>query len=218
MNTNYIIIGDSITYGIGEFESGGWASMFKSYIVNKDDSKSCNNYVHIAGFPGATSSDILDKIDSILQAFLHNEFTNTVILSIGVNDTQVFNGKTKSTIEEYKSNMQKIITHVTDKECNLVILGLTRIESADKFLWKPNKYYDNNIISEYDRDLKLILDYETELKELCQNNKVKYIPMQDTLENDDFIDGLHPNHKGHKKIFECVVENVKLLWYNMPTI
>lgn len=206
MNTNYIIIGDSITYGIGDLESSGWASMFKNYIVSKDDSKECSNYVHIAGFPGATSSDILDKIDSILQVFLHNEFTNTVILSIGVNDTQVFNGKTKSTIEQYKSNIQKIITHVIDKGCNLVTLGLTRIENDDKLLWKPNKYYDNGIISEYDRALKLSLDYEVEL---CKNNKIKYIPMQDILEKDDFIDGLHPNHKGHKKIFEYVVENSK---------
>ena len=59
---NYIIIGDSITYGIGDFETNGWAAMYKNYIVNKDDSKICNNYVHIAGFPGATSTDILNKI------------------------------------------------------------------------------------------------------------------------------------------------------------
>lgn len=209
MNTNYIIVGDSLTYGIGDFESGGWASMFKNYIINKDDSKVCNNYVHVAAFPGDTSSDILDKIDSILQAFLHKEFTNTVILSIGVNDTQVFNGKTKNTIEQYKTNIQKIIKHVTDKGCNLVILGLTRIESDDKFLWKPNKYYDNNIISEYDRDLKFILNYDAELKYLFENNKIKYIPLQDTLEKVDFIDGIHPNHNGHKKIFEYVIENIK---------
>ena len=44
MGTNYIVIGDSITYGIGDFESGGWATMFKKYIINKDDSKVCNNY------------------------------------------------------------------------------------------------------------------------------------------------------------------------------
>lgn len=35
MNNNYIIIGDSITYGIGDLESGGWATMFKNYIVKK---------------------------------------------------------------------------------------------------------------------------------------------------------------------------------------
>ena len=43
MSNNYIVIGDSIAYGIGDFKSGGWSSMLKNYIVNKDDSKLCNN-------------------------------------------------------------------------------------------------------------------------------------------------------------------------------
>ncbi len=206
MKTNYIIIGDSITYGIGDFESGGWATMFKNYIINKDDSKVCNNYVHLAGFPGAKSSDILNKINNILQSFMHKEFVNTVVLSIGINDTQVFNGEPRNNIEQYKSNIEKIAKHVIDSGCNLIVLGLTRIEIDEKFLWKPNKYYDNKIISEYDRNLKLILYYDSELKELCTNSKIKYIPMQELLEKADFIDGLHPNHNGHKKIFEYIRE------------
>lgn len=206
MNKNYIIIGDSITYGIGDFESSGWATMLKKYIINQDDSKVCNNYVHIAGFPGATSSDLLSKIDSILQSFIHDEFTNIVILSIGVNDTQIFNGASKNSIEQYKENMRKIIKIVTDKGCDFVVLGLTRIESDEKFLWKQNKYYDNDVISKYDRDLKLILEYDAKLKEPCKNNKIRYIPMQDVLEKSDFIDGLHPNHIGHKKIFEYIIK------------
>lgn len=198
MNTNYIIIGDSLTYGISDFESCGWSTMFKNYIVNKDDSKVCNNYVHIAAFPGATSSDILDKINSILQAFMHKEFSNTVILSIGVNDTQIFNGEFKNNIDNYKSNIEKIAKIITDKECNLIVLGLTRIESDERFFWKPNKYYDNEVISEYD----------TKLEEVCNNNKIKYIPMQEVLEKNDFIDGVHPNHNGHKKIFEYIAKNI----------
>lgn len=35
--------------------------MFKKYIVNRDDLKACNNYVHMAGFPGATNTDIVNK-------------------------------------------------------------------------------------------------------------------------------------------------------------
>lgn len=208
MGTNYIVIGDSITYGIGDFESGGWATMLKKYIVNKDDSKVCNNYVHIAAFPGATSTDILNKIDSILQSFNHKEFTNTIILSIGVNDTQEFNGNYKNSIDKYRKNIEKIAKCVMNKGFNMIILGLTRIESDEKFLWKPHKYYDNEIISEYDKDLSLILDYDAELKEFCKNSRIKYIPMQEVLQKEDFIDGLHPNHNGHKKIFEKIIDNI----------
>ena len=208
MKNNYIVIGDSITYGIGDFESGGWATMFKQYIVNKDDSKVCNNYVHIAAFPGATSTDILNKIESILKSFNHKEFTNTIILSIGINDTQEFNGNYKNSIEQYRTNIEQIAKCVMDKGFNMIILGLTRIESDEKCLWKPNKYYNNDIISEYDKDLSLILGYDGELKEFCKNNRIKYIPMQEVLKKEDFIDGLHPNHNGHKKIFEKIIDNI----------
>ena len=194
MENNYIIIGDSITYGIGDFESGGWSAMFKNFIVNKDDSKKCNNFVHVAGFPKATSKDILNKIDNILNSFIYDGFNNIVILLIGVNDTQLFNGNYKISIDNYKSNIKKITKKIMRKGMQLIILGLTRIESNEKFLWKPNKYYDNSIISEYD----------SELRRLCEEDKIKYIPMQDVLQKGDYIDGLHPNQMGHKKIFERI--------------
>lgn len=209
MKTNYIIIGDSITYGIGDFESGGWSTMFKNYIVNQDDSKVCNNYVSIAGFPGATSLDILNKIDIILQVFKHKEFKNTVILSIGINDTQIFDGKSKINIQDYKSNMDKIAKIVIDNGCNLIILGLTRIQSDEKFLWKPSKYYDNSIISQYDKILMNDLQSTPNLKQLFFNKKIQYISLKDVLQKLDFADGLHPNHKGHKKILDHIIKYVK---------
>ena len=194
MKDNYIVIGDSITYGVGDFENGGWSAMFKKFIVNKDDTRTCNNFAHVAGFPGATSKDILNKLDTILECFKYDEFNNIVILSIGVNDTQDFNGNYKVSIETYKSNIEKIIKKITNREFELIILGLTRIESDEKLEFKPNKFYDNNVISEYD----------SELKSLCKEKKIKYILMQDVLQKEDFADGLHPNQKGHKKIFEVI--------------
>lgn len=204
MNNNYIIIGDSISYGIGDFESGGWAAMFKNYIVSQDDSKVSNNFVHIAGFPGATSTDIINKIDSIYNSFKHPEFNNIVILAVGINDTQEFNGSNKSSLEQYKSNIEKIVKYVMEQNADIVIIGITRIESDERFIWKPNKYYDNQVISQYDKDLQAILEFDEELKKFCLNNKIKYIPMQDVLEKGDYIDGLHPNHNGYRKMFERV--------------
>lgn len=208
MLENYIIIGDSITYGIGDFETNGWSAMFKNYIINKDDSKVCNNYVHIAGFPGATSTDILNKIESILKSFKHEDFKNIVILSIGINDTQEFNGNQKNNIEKFKENICKIVKIILENNCDLIILGLTRIECDEKFLWKPNKYYDNEVISEYDKDLQAVLEFDRELKDFCKENRIKYIPMQDLLQKDDFIDGLHPNTNGHKKICEYLINKL----------
>lgn len=182
--------------------------MFKNFIINKDDSKECSNYVHIVGYPGATSTDILNKLECILNAFMHNEFTNTVILSIGINDTQEFNENYKTSVEQYKENIKEITKIILDKGCSLIILGLTRIECGEKFYWKPNKYYDNNVITEYDKDLKLIINYDSELMNFCHDNNLKYISMKDVLQKDDYMDGLHPKTSGHKKIFEELVKNI----------
>ena len=206
MNNNYIVIGDSIAYGIGDFKSGGWSSMLKNYIVNKDDSKLCNNYVHSAGFPGATSVDILNKIEYIFNCFKHEEFKNIVILSIGINDIQEVEANNKNSKEKYKTNIEKIAEYIKKQNAELIIMGLTRIECDQEFLWEPNKFYNNEVISEYDMDLKAILEFDGELKGICQKYKIKYIPMQEVLQKDDFIDGLHPNEKGHKKIFEELIE------------
>lgn len=203
MNNNYIIIGDSIVYGIGDYEYGGWAEIFKRFIVGQDDSKICNNFVQIAGFPGATSNDIANKIDSILDTYQHNSFNNIVILSIGVNDTQCFNGDYKVSKENFKRNIEVIAKKVANRGLKLIILGLTRIE-IDRLEFKPNKFYDNTNIDEYDKDLKIILENDNTLKELCIANKIQYVPMQDVLQVEDFIDGLHPNTQGHMKIFEIV--------------
>ena len=197
---NYILIGDSITYGIGDYNNNGWASMFKNYILSKDDTKECSNYVHIIGFPGATSKTILNRISYIYNAFQTDDFKNTIILSIGVNDTQEFNGSNRVSFEEYKANIGKIINYILNNNIDLIVLGLTRIESNEKFYWKPNKYYNNEVIIEYDRFLK---DY-------CNSKNIKYISMSDVLESSDYIDGLHPNNNGHNKIYNRLIESINL--------
>jgi lysophospholipase L1-like esterase len=197
MNKNYIIVGDSLTYGIGDYDNGGWASLFKKDIVSKDDSKVCSNYVHVAAFPGATSTIILNKIDSIYQAFKNDEFDNVVILSIGVNDTQEFNGSNKTSLEDYRKNIESIIKYVT-KEAELIIVGLARIQSDDKFYWKPGKFYSNEILNRYD----------SELEKICQENNIKYIKTRDVLDKSDYIDGLHPNQIGHRKTYERIKEEI----------
>lgn len=199
MNNNYIIIGDSLTYGIGDFETGGWAALFKKYIVNKDDSKVCKNYVHVAAFPGATSTIILNKLDGIYRTFKNDELSNVVILSIGINDTQEFNGSLKTSLEDYVRNISNIIYYVTSQGAKLIILGLARIQSDNKFYWKPGKFYSNEILEQYDH----------ELKRICEENNIDYIPTYDVLDKVDYIDGLHPNHDGHQKTFVRVRDNIK---------
>lgn len=35
MKNNYIIVGDSVVYGIGGYQKNGWVSMLKNELLNK---------------------------------------------------------------------------------------------------------------------------------------------------------------------------------------
>lgn len=200
MKNNYIIIGDSIIYGIGGYQQNGWVSMLKNELLNREGTKESTNYVHCVGFPGATSKDILEKIESIVKTYYSSEMNNTFFISIGVNDTQIFKGNSKVSIKEYKNNISKIISTLKKENCSIIFLGLTGIEEKDKpFLWKPDKYYNYNII----------VNYNETLKEICSSNGIKYIPMINVLKEKDFIDGLHPNDSGYNKILEKVLLSIE---------
>lgn len=200
MKNNYIVIGDSIVYGIGGYEQNGWVSKLKNNLLNSEGSKESTKYVHCVGFPGATSKSIFEKIEYIINAYYSNDMKNIFIISIGVNDSQIFKEKNKVDISDYKENIYKIINAISKKEnASIILLGLTRIQQRNEpFYWKPEKYYDDKTIANYDRILQ----------ETCKNTDIKYISMRDVLEENDYIDGLHPNDNGYTKIFKKVLVEI----------
>ena len=201
MKTSYILVGDSIAYGIGDFEQNGWTSMFKNRTISLDqNSLYCSNYVHVAAYPGGTSSDVAQRMPHILGAFASPTTNNEIILSVGVNDTQTIDGKPKVDIGSFRNNIIKIIEDTRNVEnSNITILGLTRVGSNEPLEFKPGKFLDNDVINQYD----------IELEKICQENRILYIRMSDALEHSDYKDRLHPNNQGHKKILGRVLSKLK---------
>ena len=198
MKNNYIIIGDSIPYGVGRTGPSGWADLFKSDIVLHDDTKECSSYVHLAAFPGATSEDIKARANGIFEAFKSDSSRNIVILAIGLNDSQEINLKRKVLLPTYEENMQNIIKFFQER-AEVFVVGLTKVQSDGKFSWKPGKFYENSVIKAYDSFLEEISP------QLC----AQYISLRGVLTDDDYVDGVHPNDNGHRKIFEVVKEKVE---------
>ncbi len=196
MKTNYLIIGDSIAYGVGATDNGGFSNLLKSNFLKSESSKKTENYVHCIGFPGATSKDILDKMPTILNLYYSLNTKNVLIVLVGINDTQFFKEKFKVQLAEFKNNITKMIDIVKQKDnCKIVFLGLTGLmDKSQLLLWKTDKFYNYEEIDKYDNTLKNI----------CDDEKVDYIPLKNILTEDDYIDGLHPNDRGYLKIFDEV--------------
>ena len=199
MKDNFIIVGDSIAYGIGDPIDGGWTSMLKKYAIARPYSPNDVMRVHVAAYPGATTSELVPKLDNAIKTYYDHSLINTVIVAIGINDSRVTNDKSVVNIQDYRKNLVEIINTINKNRCGMVFVGLTNIAGKKGVLtFDHDKNYINKIINEYDGVLET----------LCIDNSINYIKVRDLLEYEDLDDGLHPNNKGHKKIYEKVFKKI----------
>jgi len=203
MNKNYIIIGDSITYGAGSKDSSfGYATLFKAYITHKYSRTFKNHYVHICGFSGYNTDHIENSFESLVKAYYKDNKENVILLFMGTNDSQ-YNDKgiNRVSLSKYKKNITKFIGIAKKHKCRLVIIGLPGIGLKNKSLdWKKDEHYSNEMLIEYDEVLR----------SLSKDNKLKYIDLYGKLKLNEYYDVLHPNDLGHRKIFKIIIKGLKV--------
>lgn len=94
--------------------------------------------------------------------------------------------------------MDKVLKQAKKITKNLFVLGTKKVNEklTTPVPWNKKCFYLNREIKEYDHVLR----------KLSKIHKAEYIPMFDLLNKEDLEDGLHPNSKGHEKIFERLKE------------
>ena len=181
------IFGASSTQGFYDVEKGGWADRLKIYAYER--SLSTDDYFEVfnLGVSGNTSRDLLKRFYNEAKA----RNPTVIIISLGDNDSGL-----KVPLDEYEMNMDKIFIQAKEITQNIIVLGTKKVN--EKFTkpvpWNKEVYYINEEIKKYDN----------RLKKLAEKHKIKYVPFFDELNEKDLEDGIHPNSKGHKKIFERV--------------
>jgi lysophospholipase L1-like esterase len=188
---NVCILGDSIVYGAWDEEKHGYVNRLREDLKENNQVEN----VYGLGIPGETTAGLLKRLDTELQP----RTPNTIIVGIGINDTIYIKNKQQESIniKEFISNISKIIAIATTYTNNILMLGLTKVieERTTPILWNDNEMYFNDTIKKYDIALE---DY-------CNMNKVQYLKLFDLLQQTDFSDdGIHPNEKGHEKIYKAI--------------
>lgn len=188
---NICVLGDSIVYGAWDEEKHGYVNRLREDLK---ENKQVEN-VYALGIPGETTAGLLKRLDSELTP----RTPDTIIIGIGINDTIYIKNKQQESIniKEFISNISKIIAIATTYTNNILMLGLTNVieERTTPILWNDNEIYFNDTIKKYDIALE---DY-------CNMNKVQYLKMFDLLQQTDFSDdGIHPNERGHEKIYKAI--------------
>ena len=188
------VFGDSITEGFFDDIGGGWVNRLKGYLENKNSDYQVINL----GISGNTSADLLNRIESDLKP-LNPEI---IVFSIGINDSQ-FQHESKHSkvpLEQYKENLAKLYKIALTHTPNVIFLGLTDIDEA-----KLTPIPWHTVASYFEADKNI---YNEAVKEFCNQNNLKYIPMNGIISKTDVPDGAHPNAEGHEKIFEVVKDEI----------
>lgn len=194
---NICLFGDSMTWGAYDPQNGGWANHLRNYLEGKDNDLEVYNL----GISGDNSTDLLNRVEVEAKS----REPDIIVFAIGVNDAQFIHSTNSHRIsdDDFRSNLEKLYKIAKKFTPKIIFIGLTSVdESKTKPIpWNTDKIYTNKNIRRLDQIIK----------NFCSENNLEFIPMNDLLNDNDLIDGLHPNTQGHIKMFERVKPEIELV-------
>lgn len=174
MDKCYCIFGDSVTQA--PYVEIGWPELLRRFL----EDKYTNDYIHVfsLGISGNTAEDILGRFESESAVRL----PTTLIFAIGINDSK------EDDEQEFRADLEEIIKQAKKITADIVFVGAVLGDWQEDDLMSKRKTDRYNLI----------------LSGVAQANQCRFISLQDTLADADFMDGLHPNDVGHRKMFEVI--------------
>lgn len=199
MKKNILVFGDSIVYGVGDNEQGGWVNRLRIKLEENQVQNEFN--VFNLGISGQITAEIKSRFDFECNSRFDENAKTILVFSMGVNDTQVIKGKDRIDLNEFEENITNIINNAKKYTNFILFLGLTRVDESRivPFPWNKDKSCFNDKISIFDKKLETI----------CLNANVDYLNIENILSIEELADGLHPNKIGHEKICNIVSEKIK---------
>lgn len=191
---NICIFGDSITWGVNDYEKGGWAERLKTYYIERHG----NVYIYNLGISGDNTGDLVRRF----KVEAKEREPNLIIFAIGINDSQYIQqrGNYRVLPAEFQKNLSQLVGDAKKLTDKIVFLGLTEVDESKTMPipWNHEKYYDNESIKRYD---KMVEDF-------CGENDARYVSMKGVVSTNELEDGLHPNAVGHENMFRAVLREL----------
>lgn len=189
---NVIVFGDSVVYGMGDYEQGGWVNRLKLLLDNDGD---FYYDVYNMGIPDDTSKDVLKRFTNEINSRFY-QGRLILIFECGANDS----AQMKLDIDKFKDNISSIIYLAKMRTDNIAFIGLPpAINCETEGRLGNHVCFSDDVMKSFDK----VLD------EVCTSKGVKYIPLKGVLNTVDTVDGIHPDPEGHSKIAGFAYDYVK---------
>jgi lysophospholipase L1-like esterase len=190
---NICVFGASTTSGLFDYENGGWCDLLKRYLMSKGFS------VFNLGVSGNDTSDLLKRFKNECSV----RTPDWIILALGSNDTQYLMDKNafRVDINTTISNFLELFRIARKFTSNVIVVGLTKVDE-DKinsyYIPRKHMFHKNKILKKYDMAIEKI----------SKKNDIQFIQTFNLLNKSDLEDGVHPNAKGHKKLYNKIRNDV----------
>lgn len=195
--THIICFGDSITRGENDNEKGGWVDRLKAYCMklflrNRKDEICVFNM----GIGGETTEGLIKRFVNEFDTRLLKDGNNIVTLAYGANDIASLNGKNAVSIEKFRDNLNLCIDYALKHNATVYLINILPVIEDDNNTKK--------------RSPKDILRYNDILLSIAQKQNINLVDVHSKFDFDKeellTYDSVHPNAKGHEKIFNIVKE------------
>jgi acyl-CoA thioesterase I len=197
---NIFVFGDSCVQGFWDSQ-GGWATRLKQYfdasMVSAPNFPEQGFYYMVfpLGVTDDTTKSILERFEFETEKRMVWKTTEEIfVFSIGKNDTAFLN------LAESKRNIFEIIKRAKRFSKKIVFLEVGPVDErlTKPVAWDKDCFYENKKIAAFNKILNKIAREKgvDVIKIFGDWKKINYQKL--------LADGIHPNDKGHKYIFEKV--------------
>jgi acyl-CoA thioesterase I len=196
------VFGDSIAWGAGDTQHGGWVTLMRNYFEEQDKGVDVYNL----GICNDTTAGLLERFEVEAKA----RKPKLIIIAIGINEERLTTAiSSPATLPiEFEQNLSKLLSTAKKFTSKVVFVGLTRVDETRTTPWEDGRLYT----------IKSSTQYNSAIEKFCKENKLKFISLEGVLGDGELEDGLHPNTEGHARIFNCIRPEVEVLLQGMDII
>ena len=195
--------GDSITYGAWDIQKSGWATCLRQFLDELQE-KNPDYYglFYNLGIPGETTDGLVKRFTAETSAREREDEEAMFIFAFGANDAAFLPADQKFRVskEDFKTNLSQVLERALSISKKILLINILPVVEAMNSTPRNGKIRLN----------KYMQEYNSVLDELSQQFGLQLVDVYSVFVKAGhdrlFIpdDGLHPNEKGHKLMFETI--------------
>ncbi|HEY9737650.1 MAG TPA: GDSL-type esterase/lipase family protein [Trichocoleus sp.] len=198
-----VVMGDSLVYGFGDLEGGGWVERLRRRSMALGES---GPVFYNLGVRGDGVGQVAERLEQEfrLRGELRNRLPELMILSVGVNDSARVGKPTGRSLTDYETFCQTLdaLLRQARKLCPVLFVGMTPI-NEQSMPFAEVLYYTQADQWRYKEATRLACEahqvpYLDILSSWSQRGEAWWQPLISA-------DGLHPNVDGYRALLDDVL-------------